>query len=110
LFFANSRESFPKLDIPIEHLELRIRKKNPAAWSIVVRPGDDPGLSAEDFAPAGGIQSIGVAPGSGTTAQEVLKTTVLEWKVNKGPLAGCVVFLTGDKTFALKSHAEAYPN
>ncbi len=34
----------------------------------------------------------------------------MEFTVSKGPLAGCVLFLFGNKTLAVKSHAEAYPH
>lgn len=99
------------LAIPIDGLELHVRAKNHASWFFIVRPEHDPGLFVEDFAPAGGTASLGTdVPENGASVEDMVKATSLMWSIGKGPLAGAVLFLRGDKTFTIKSHPEAYPH
>jgi hypothetical protein len=90
------------LGIPINNLELWVRKSDPAAWMVIVRPADDPGLFVDDFAPPGGTHTL-------SAEKQDIGSGVMGWEITSGPLKGSIVLLRMDKTFAVESHAEAYP-
>jgi len=96
------------LAMPIDLLELHVRKSNPAAWFFVVRHVTDDPIAVDDFAPAGGTRSIGSDVPNGESVVDTIRKTALEYSVTKGPLSGCVLFVYGSGTIALKSHPEAY--
>jgi len=93
------------LGIPIENLELWVRRSNRAAWLFIVRPDDDPGLYVDDFAPPGGTRSL--AEDTKDSLDPSRTTDAMVWTVTKGPLAGSVVLLRRDQTFAIASRAQA---
>ena len=98
------------LDLPMTGAELHERKANPHAWMLVLRKGVLwPGIKPADFAPPGGIRSLGSEVPDRDSVDEMIKGTTFQYAIDKGPLAGCVLFLRADDTVFLKSHAEAYP-
>lgn len=98
------------LDLPMTGAELHVRKANHAAWSLILRKGSLwTEVMVADFAPAGGMRALSTeTPENPGSLDERLKGTTMQYAIDRGPLAGSVLFIRADETIFVKSHAEAY--